>query len=40
MKVAERQLSNPAFYLHVEENLMEKHNIDILKFIDKMHEDG
>jgi hypothetical protein len=37
---AERQLSNPSFYLHVEEDLTEKHRLEIQEYIDQMYSDG
>jgi hypothetical protein len=40
IKEAEKQLANPTFYLAVDENLTEKHNTEILKFIDEMYEQG
>ena len=37
---AEKQLSNRSFYLPMEENLTDKHNNEILAFIDKMFSNG
>jgi hypothetical protein len=37
---AQRQLSNPLFYLKVEEDLTEKHRIEVLEYIDEMYNDG
>ena len=37
---AEKQLSNTSFYLPMEENLTDKHNKEILAFIDQMFTNG
>jgi hypothetical protein len=40
IKEALRQLNNPSFYLHLEEDLTVKHNTEVLDYIDKMYNDG
>jgi hypothetical protein len=40
IKEAYRQLNNPSFYLHLEEDLMYKHNAEVLDYIDQMFNDG
>jgi hypothetical protein len=39
-KEARRQLNNPSFYLHTEEDLTEKHRLEISEYINQMYKDG
>ena len=40
IREAEKQLSNPTFYLPVDDNLTEKHNTEILNFVDELYQNG